>query len=168
MKRTCAARLVLVAFAFSVSGCGAAGLVADASVESEAEAQRHVAVHRWQRSSTVLATCPEGPEREGRPCGLLADTLSPADASAALPQRYPYASIAEMRGTCGLDPACDLRARELVWLASHNRNVARVAEERREEEDRSRRARLGVAERVVGAIAITGGLVALSLGASYR
>jgi hypothetical protein len=155
----------LVWLAVSCTGCG---LVADATSESEAEAQRHRTVHRWERESTVVATCTKPQEREGPQCGLLSDDLSPGDASLALPRRYPHASIAEMHGTCGLDASCDLRAREMVWLESHNRNVARIADERRHEEDASRRRRLHDAEWIVGVVAVSGALLAVGLGASVR
>jgi hypothetical protein len=86
-------------------------------------------VERWERESTILVECPPAETRHDRPCGLLSDTLSPAEAASRLADRYPLASVAEMRGTCGLDPECDARTRELVWLESHNRRVARRAEE---------------------------------------
>jgi hypothetical protein len=156
------------AFALCLSSTGCAELVADASAEAQSEAERHRDVHRWEREATMHPVCTKDASRDGHACGLLSDTLSPEEASAALARHYPHASVAEMRGTCGLDPSCDVRAREMVWLASHNRNVARIAGERRLEEDEARRRRLTVVERIVGVVALSGAVVAVGLGAAIR
>jgi hypothetical protein len=123
-------------------------------------------IERWQRASTVLVSCPPPAERDDRPCGLLADAFPPAEASARLADRYPYASIAELRGTCALDASCDLRTREIAWLESHNRHVALRADELQKKYI-ARRHDDGGAGRTLGFLLFLGvGLAGSAIGAS--
>jgi hypothetical protein len=154
-----------IALVIASSTCLACGPDANA-VHTPYAPLRNPDVERWQRESTILATCPQSRTDDDARCGLLADTLSPEEASARLADRYPHASIAEMRGTCGLDPACDVHAREIVWLESHNRNVARRAEET-QARWAARRHDDGPSARAVGfALGLGVGFVGVAIGAS--